>query len=359
MQDQETRRRVFWLLKRLTSYSLWERKRDAWQAFAAAYENAVQIWPESQPEQMDADRLPRIFETLSAFNKGLDQLRSGHRFVWRTGEPLQVAVVNSGAIASFLYPHPDYWERGAQFAPYPDKVETLHRLLLASQYEGEYAPIEVPFVAHMAARYSSAGGLLNQDAYRYQFYELPYPVFPDVLPPLPAATDIVISSGRCVPVDGIWEPIKIEREKLFGIVPIGVKSTENNGCFNYLVMGTKAPNIVGDWNQAVSKADRIGTHWRLLWEDTRYRNGVIPDESGYFLAPKESYEEAAKEQPVGEVEVRTGEVCPVSGTWEAKGFHTHRVELSKGKVMPDVLANVPGSGERRVHWVTWRLIKRV
>nr|WP_244098370.1 Imm72 family immunity protein [Burkholderia ambifaria] len=31
------------------------------------------------------------------------------------------------------------------------------------------------------------------------------------------------------------------------------------------------------------------THWRLLWEDTRYRDGIMPDESQYFLA----YEEEA------------------------------------------------------------------
>ncbi|MCA7961189.1 hypothetical protein LGM14_27240 [Burkholderia multivorans] len=24
-------------------------------------------------------------------------------------------------------------------------------------------------------------------------------------------------------------------------------------------------------------------HWRLLWEDKRYTDGVIPDESEYFL----------------------------------------------------------------------------
>ncbi|WP_244231100.1 Imm71 family immunity protein [Paraburkholderia graminis] len=49
MQDSETRRRVFWLLKRLTSYSLWAKKRDAWEVFSRAFENAVRTWPKNDP----------------------------------------------------------------------------------------------------------------------------------------------------------------------------------------------------------------------------------------------------------------------------------------------------------------------
>ncbi|WP_410375932.1 Imm71 family immunity protein [Enterobacter sp. CPE_E331] len=41
MNDDDTRRKVLWMLKRLSSYSLWKRKRDAWAIFADAYENAV------------------------------------------------------------------------------------------------------------------------------------------------------------------------------------------------------------------------------------------------------------------------------------------------------------------------------
>jgi hypothetical protein len=27
----------------------------------------------------------------------------------------------------------------------------------------------------------------------------------------------------------------------------------------------------------------LDVHWRLVWEDTRYCDGIIPDESEYFL----------------------------------------------------------------------------
>lgn len=210
----------------------------------------------------------------------------------------------------------------------------------------------------MSARYSSPAALLDPDRYRYQFYQLPYPVFPAEISEVPAATDLIISSGQRVPVDGIWEPVKVEREKALGIVPLGVRSIENNGCFNYLVSDTKAPNVRGKWNEAESRTERLGTHWRLLWEDTRYKDGVIPDESEYFLERAPINVPTDHGQPEEEIEVRTGEVCPITGTWEAIGFNNHRIEASQGMVMPDVLASATGSGERRVHWVTWRLIRR-
>lgn len=356
MLDSATRRRVFWLLKRLTSFSLWAKKRDAWEAFTRAYENALRTWPKSAPERMDADMLPRIFETLSLYSKGVEELGKGHRFVWRTGQALEAALDISGTVHNFLYTHPDYWEHGAQTAPYPDKVEALNRLLLASTYEGDYAPIEVPFGPRKSARYSSPGALLDPERYRYRFYQLPYPVFPAEIPEAPAGTDIIVSSGQRVPVDGIWEPVKIEREKAFGLVSLGIKSMENNGCFNYLVSDTKAPNVMGQWSEAESRTVRTGTHWRLLWEDARYKGGVIPDESEYFLEPTRVDSATAPQSAIG-LEIRTGDVCPVSGTWEAKEFGMKLIEVAKGQLMPDVLAPSPGSGERRVHWVTWRLVK--
>lgn len=38
--DENVRRRLFWLLQRLCSYSLWQRKRDAWASFAATQDES-------------------------------------------------------------------------------------------------------------------------------------------------------------------------------------------------------------------------------------------------------------------------------------------------------------------------------
>ncbi|MFM0377861.1 Imm72 family immunity protein [Paraburkholderia strydomiana] len=357
MQDDDVRRQVFWMLKRLSSYALWKRKRDAWEVFAYAYEAAVSNWPKSRPEQMDPDMLPRIFEVLSLYNEGVQELAKGHRFVWRVDGPLALAIDKAGTISRYFYTDPDYWERGMQLAPYPPPVEALHKLMRASEFNGEYAPTEVPDAPHMTARCPSPGSLLNPDAYKFAFYDLPYPVFPAGLPEVPVGTDLIVRSGQRVPKDGIWEPVRVEREKAFGIVPVGVKKAENNGCFNYLVADGKAP-YVAEWDEAHARTERVATYWRLLWEDFRYKDGAIPDESEYFIEAKVSSVLPAEGQRAEEVEVRTGDPCPVTGTWEATDFDNHRIEASQGMVMPDVLASAAGSGERRVHWVTWRLVRR-
>jgi len=358
MQDDSTRRQVFWLLKRLTSYSLWARKRDAWETFTNAYEKAVKTWPKSDPEQMSADLLPTIYEMLSLYNKGLDELAKGRRFVWREGQPFRSAITNYYTVTSYFFTDPRYWERGQQEAPYPPKVEALNRLMRASEYHGEQSPLEVPYLPHLSAHWTSPGGLLNPDAYRYEFYQLPYPVFPRNLPEVPPGTEQIVRSGQEVPVDGIWEPVAISREKVLGVIAFGAKREKNEGCFNYLVAGTRAPTITGEVYAATGKVDKVSTHWRLVWEDTRYKDGVIPDESEYFLERAPTDAPTDHGQPAEEIEVRTGDVCPVTGIWEAKEFENHRIEVSKGKVMPDILASVPGSGERRVHWVTWRLVRQ-
>jgi hypothetical protein len=283
MNDAATRRKVFWLLQRLTSYSLWKRKRDAWGRFTSAFESAVKTWPKSQPEQVEADNLGNVYNVLNLYDKGLDELAKGCRHVWRSGRSLDEVWRVSISIRTNLYRDPEYWERG-QMEPWPPKIEVLHQLLLESLYQGDECPLEVDSQRPIpVANCSSPSVLLNPARYDHGFYTLPYPVFPDPLAELPEASDVVIATGDVVPVDGIWEPVRNQQTRLLGILPVGERVYENNGCFNYFVRDTIAPKISGGYNESVGRAEYVRTHWRLLWEDTRYRDGVIPDESGYFL----------------------------------------------------------------------------
>ncbi|MBY4793914.1 hypothetical protein C6P86_00035 [Burkholderia multivorans] len=278
MTDDMTRRRVFWLLQRLTSFSLWKRKRDAFARFANEYENAVKTWPEDDPEALPPHNLSIISEILAAYDRGLSELARGNRFVWQRGEPLQYAIDRYNHLNAYFFPHPDYWDRGAQAFPYPPKVDVLAQLLHASEYQMENAPLEPASLNNDLAQLRSVGMLLSPSAYEYTFYTLPYPVFPDDLPAVPQAIGPVIKSGNKVPCDGIWEPVVIEREKLLGIVPIGHRRLRNNGCFNYFIRDIRAPKLRDN-----DLGLPVKTHWRLLWEDKRYTDGVIPDESEYFL----------------------------------------------------------------------------
>lgn len=357
MQHAETRCRVFWLLQRLSSYSLWARKRDAWRAFAQAFETAVNTWPEDDPERMDADLLPRVLQTVGLYDRGVEQLGKGHRFVWLIGEPLAEALLNSDTVSSQLYRHSDYWERWSQLAPYPPKVEALNRLLLASRWQGDYAPVEVPDAPHLSAVFDDTGVLLDPQRYQYHFHRMPYPVFPETLPEVPPGTEIIIASGTSVPVDGIWEPITRQREKTLGLLPVGAGSIVNNGCFNYLVKGACAPAMMRTWDHAAPQLERVPTEWRLLWADERYRNGVVPDESEYFLSPREAGAASVETMALG-TQCRTGEVCPVSGMWRAEGFDRPAHFVAAGDTFSALTAPVGGTGELREQWVTWHLVKR-
>jgi hypothetical protein len=353
MQDDVTRRKIFWLLQRLTSLSLWKAKHSAFKAFAAAYETAVKTWPPTDPEAMDADHLTTIYEILSLYEKGLVELADGHRFIWRKGEALDRVVNRYNYLASYFYRNPKYWDRGGQIQPYPPKVDALAKLMRASEFQVEQAPLEVLGTDDNFAQLTSPSALLSREKYDYSSYELVYPIFPEVLPKVPDSPGPVIQSGQTVPCDGIWEPVTIEQSRVLGVIPLGAKLFGNNGCFNYFVTDTAAPNL-SSFDRATFNVTAKPTHWRLLWEDTRYSNGIIPDESQYFLDVVKPAEPANH----GTVEpVRTGDICPVSGEWGTEEYGGKAVHVEQGAAMPDLLVE-DNLGERKVHWVTWRLIRR-
>ncbi|ORC47440.1 hypothetical protein B2G74_20115 [Burkholderia sp. A27] len=224
----------------------------------------------------------------------------------------------------------------------------------ASEFQMEHAPFEVAASNDNFAQLRSATLLLDQDRYKYQFYELDYPVFPPSLQEIPPPQGPVIESGDEVTADGIWEPVKISRGKVLGPLSVGEKTEENNGCFNYFVKGTHAPNIKGRPDPRTLQSAVTSTHWRLLWEDTRYKDGVIPDESQYFLVAKH---EDAPAEPADVPDVKTGDICPVSGVWRAEKYDDSPIQVAAGAVMPDLMV-ADNLGEKKMHWVTWRLVER-
>src|SRR5258707_1712956 len=243
MQDDVTRRKIFWLLQRLTSLSLWKAKHSAFKVFAAAYETAVKTWPSTDPEAMEADHLKTIYEILSLYDKGLDELARGRRFIWRKGQALDRVVNRFNYLASYFYRDPEYWERGSQIEPYPPKVDALAKLMRASEYQMEHAPLEVWGTDDNFAQLMSPWALLSREKYNHTFYELAYPTFPGDLLEVPNPPGPVIQSGQTVPCDGIWEPVTIEQSRVLNVIPLGAKLFKNNGCFNYFVADTAAPNL--------------------------------------------------------------------------------------------------------------------
>ncbi|WP_186082954.1 Imm72 family immunity protein [Burkholderia gladioli] len=351
MQDEIIRRRVFWMLQRLTSWSLWKAKRDAFKRFLDAYEAAVKSWPANDSEIVDADSLEVICEILNDFDKGIAELAKGERFVWRVEQPLERAVNRFAELASSFYRHPRYWEHGGQIAPYPPKVDALYQAMRASQFQLDDAPLEV-WSRGKIANLESPDVLLDPDGYDHGFYKLGYPKFPVFLPAVPNPSGPVIFSGEDVPFDGIWEPVDIAFDQGRLLKSVG-GNAKNNGCFNYFVAETEAPNI-SSVDDATLQLIAEPTCWRLLWRDERYRDGVIGDESQFFLkSDDEPVASPAIEAPL----VRTSDICPHSGEWRTDEYGGKTISVERGATMPDMLVR-GATGELIVHWVTWRLIKK-
>jgi hypothetical protein len=118
------------------------------------------------------------------------------------------------------------------------------------------------------------------------------PILPAQVPPLirPARVEIVGKSQE-VARSGVWQPVDVPK-----------------GCPNYLLAGAKGipllvptkriedPLLPGEPNNPPLRATLdyefkpVSTKWQLIWADTRYRNGVIPNESQY-LDPKADFPE--------------------------------------------------------------------
>ncbi|CAG9245369.1 hypothetical protein BDI4_180020 [Burkholderia diffusa] len=88
--NDTTRRRIVWLLQRLTSFSLWKRKRDAFAIFANQYESAVKTQPEDDPEP----KAKLNFGTIGRCSVDLDTatllgLKAAYEEFAKTGQDLK------------------------------------------------------------------------------------------------------------------------------------------------------------------------------------------------------------------------------------------------------------------------------
>lgn len=288
MSDEQVRRKLFWLLQRLSSYTLWQRKRDAWAYFTQQYEQALKTWPEEITKGFDPEVIIWAYDALRLYDEGLPELAVGNRQVWQrlTGEFHQLfRPVN--LVSSFFY-LPCH-ERGGQEEAYPPEIEKLNKLKIEAEYKGDnllYPP------HNNVCNFFDAAYLLDLSYYNYSLKRLSYPVFPKNLPSVPERSDIIIKTDDPVPCDGIWEPVKIQYHHKLLVIKNGISGFKNLGAYNYFIRGMNAPRqvyydvlIESDTEMLVTD-DPIryrDVHWRLIWEDTRYCDGIIPDESEYFL----------------------------------------------------------------------------
>ncbi len=204
-----------------------------------------------------------------------------------------------------------------------------------------------------------AAYLLELDNYEYNFNKLAYPAFPKNLSPVPERSDIIIKTDDMVPCDGIWEPVKIHYNHKLLIIKDGISGFNNLGPYNYFIRGMNAPRqvyydvLIESDTEMVIPDDPIryrDVHWRLVWEDTRYCDGIIPDESEYFL----------DDAPGKRITCPSGELCPHSGLWATiAGGHQQFVDVQAGQLMPEATKYQSNIYAAEIHLpALWSLLHR-
>ncbi|EPO2660727.1 Imm72 family immunity protein [Escherichia coli] len=355
MSDEQVRRKLFWVLQRLSSYSLWQRKRDAWAYFTQQYEQALKNWPEEITKGFDPEAIIWAYDALRLYDEGLSELAVGNRQVWQrlTGEFHQLARPVDLIESYFYLP---CHERGVQQEPYPVEVEKLNKLKIAAKIHGDY----LMYPPHNnVCNFFDAAYLLELDNYKYNFNKLAYPVFPENLPPVPERSDIIIKTDDPVPCDGIWEPVKIHYDHKLLIIKAGISGFNNLGAYNYFIRGMNAPRqvyydvLIESDTEMVVPDDPIryrDVHWRLVWEDTRYSDGIIPDESEYFL----------DDAPGKRITCPSGELCPHSGHWATiAGGHQQFIDVQAGQLMPEATKYQSNMYADEIHLpAIWNLLRR-
>ncbi|GGB99073.1 Imm72 family immunity protein [Pseudoduganella buxea] len=260
MMTADDRRKVFWAIKRKSSYTAWKREADVFERFAGVFGKQVREQPVAPGGMFDTSWAPfhgRVLKAQALYAQALERLLQGDRGIFLRNS--RGAMVEATDLA-------DHWHtelvnhgmRGDHFyeGKYVPRMTALMREFFdAGQERGYLEPRMEPTPAPEA---------WTTDWYA-QYARLPLPAELDDVPEL--ASELLIKTGDTVPLFGIYEPqIK-------------------DGCMNYLLAGSQAPPM---WETAggTGTGKVIDVTWRLLWEDTRYQDGNVPaEEKLYFIAP--------------------------------------------------------------------------
>ncbi|WP_206759106.1 Imm72 family immunity protein [Massilia sp. CFBP 13647] len=261
--SENDRRKLFWYLKRKSSYTAWEGRAAAFDTFAEVFERQVKEEPVFVEAGVDSEWAThwdqfymQVLKAQVLYEQGLARLRVGDRSVWRYNE--------RGVFLDALNIQNYWWTALVNHGPYGDvhfQGKYVEEMTKAIDNASSYVKATAGIVESMQAE-PPAHEFWSEEAMDRLIRTVP---FPENLPDVSAAvTDVTVHTGHPVPCYGIYEPQ----------VP--------DGCMNYLLEGAFAPQAVN-----VDEADGglIVRHavWRLIWEDTRYLDGIIPvEEQSYF-----------------------------------------------------------------------------
>lgn len=322
----DDRKKVFWYLKRKTSYVAWKRAADAFDAFAVIFKKQVVEEPIAKAVMsMEGTNwetsYPEILKAQVLYEQGLAHLLHGDRSVWLYND--RGILGDAGNISNSWYsklvnngPRGDHFYDGKYVE---EMTEAIKAFDITSRDTGYLQSMmaEAPAVEWWG---EGMYCILNNEL----FPRTPEPgwprlklasliEYPTPLPELPVAgKEILIKTGENIPVFGVYEPqIK-------------------DGCMNYLLQNTAAPPL------SYGGEDNRPVVWRLIWEDTRYLDGAIPGEEALYFPPEIEVIQPAAISVSSDVQpsAPTGALCPQSGNWVVLDDINGKQAFQKGERLP-------------------------
>ncbi len=335
LPTEHERKQIFYWLKRISSYTAWNRIVGYYAAWADVAEQSVRIandkgW--SKQTGVPESDLVSILKSQASFEEGLRRLRLGDKQVFKYDANGNFATADR---------IPSYWST------------LLHRIDIGENVIDEaHTPLWAEFKASFH-QYASVNRECWPDIIESQWIgdpaltlygqqvreQLPKMTFPDTLPAVPDPQDnVLIPTGKDIPCSGIWEPIEAPVKKgfsLFRIEDVPRGPFRPSGCMNYLHAGSAAPQA-----SVVTPNDcpDIDVTWRLIWRDDRYENGSIPaEEADYvFVEPQAPAPEPVPEPPSTDniVTALTGQPAPFAGRWLVQDNAFANITVNKGDILP-------------------------
>lgn len=307
MTDDD-RRKIFYYLRRKTSYTAWSREVEIFDRFAEVFEKQVREQPIVQGPMFESDWTPFLTKVVKAqalYEEALQRLRQGDRTVFLQNS--RGAMVEATILSEYWYvelinngPQGDH----SYFGKYVPAMEALMREFSLAVAERGYLQ---PQMANTPAPEA-------WDSFWPTLYaQLPLPAQLDDVPSPPR--EIVIPSGAEVPVFGIYEP------------------QVSDGCMNYLLGGIPAPTL-WETDGVESTGNALSVNWRLIWEDRRYLDGVIPAEERLYFPLAAASVAPALVPTADVVSGRSGEFCPQTGDWVIMDVLEVKLRIEQGARMP-------------------------
>lgn len=303
----EDRKKLFWYLKRRTSYTAWKREADAFDRFADIFEKQVIEEPTAGPKNIWCTdweiHYPRVLKAQVDYELALRRLLQGDRTIFQYNS---LGVLwDASLVAHDWYNNlVNHGYQGDHFYDgkyVPDLTDAITEFCECSRHTGYFQPRMVPTRApHFWGEWMKDE--LAQVCHRPTYDDVPVPAEP-----------VLVNSGDEIPVFGIYEP------------------QTKDGCMNYLCVGGPAPLLWG----GDGSGRQLSVSWLLIWKDERYIDGQIPaEEAEYFPIVNSTKPPAVNFISDEVISAETGAVCPKSGIWAVLVDINGRASIAEGDRMP-------------------------